>query len=70
MVLKDNSGENMVPLHQLVEETVAVIKPYEILYGKTIPVIAGGGIHSGKMHKIMQAGAKGVKIGTRFRYHT
>ena len=64
---KENLGENMVPLHQLVEETVAVIKPYEILYGKTIPVIAGGGIHSGaEMYKIMQAGAKGVKIGTRF----
>ncbi len=64
---KESLSENMVPLCELVEETVNVIHPYEISLGKSIPVIAGGGLHSGKdVYDIMQAGAKGVKIGTRF----
>jgi nitronate monooxygenase len=64
---KENLGENMVPLHELVEETVMIIRPFEKAFGKTIPVIAGGGLHTGKdIYDIMQAGAKGVKIGTSF----
>jgi nitronate monooxygenase len=64
---KENLGANMVSLHQLVGETVSVIRPFEETYGKCIPVIAGGGLYSGKdIFDIMQAGAKGVKIGTRF----
>jgi NAD(P)H-dependent flavin oxidoreductase YrpB (nitropropane dioxygenase family) len=64
---KENLGANMVPLHQLVEETVRVIRPLEDKFGRSIPVIAGGGLHTGKdIYDIMQAGAKGVKIGTRF----
>ncbi len=64
---KENLGEDRVSLRELVEETVAVIRPYEKAFGRSIPVIAGGGLHSGKdVYDIMQAGAKGVKIGTRF----
>ena len=64
---KENLEENRVPLHILVEETVAAIRPFELEFGKSIPVIAGGGVHSGKdMYDIMQAGASAVKIGTRF----
>ncbi len=64
---KENLEENRVPLHILVEETVEAIRPYEKSFEKSIPVIAGGGIHSGRaMYNIMQAGAKAVKIGTRF----
>ena len=64
---KENLTENMVPLRLLVEETVKAIRPFEKTFEKTIPVIAGGGLHSGKdIYDIMQAGAKGVKIGTRF----
>jgi len=64
---KENLDENRVPLSELVEDTVAIIRPYEVTFGKSIPVIAGGGIHSGKdMYKIMQAGAGAVKVGTRF----
>jgi len=63
---KDLAEKNF-PLDQLVKETVAAMLPYEQTYGKSIPVIAGGGIYSGKdMYNIMQAGAKGVKVGTRF----
>jgi len=64
---KENLEGNMIPLHILVEETVKAIRPFEKTFEKTIPVIAGGGLHSGKdVYDIMQAGAKGVKIGTRF----
>ncbi|MBN2172655.1 MAG: nitronate monooxygenase [Bacteroidales bacterium] len=64
---KENLGENRVPLHLIVEETVAAIQPFEFTFGKSIPVIAGGGITTGKdMYDIMQAGASAVKVGTRF----
>jgi NAD(P)H-dependent flavin oxidoreductase YrpB (nitropropane dioxygenase family) len=64
---KENLGNNMIPLKTLVEETVLALRPFEKAFGKSIPVIAGGGLHSGKdIYDIMQAGAKGVKIGTRF----
>ncbi len=64
---KENLEENRIPLRTLVEETVEVIRPFEEEYSKSIPVIAGGGVHTGKdMYDIMQAGAKAVKIGTRF----
>jgi NAD(P)H-dependent flavin oxidoreductase YrpB (nitropropane dioxygenase family) len=46
---------------------VAVIKPYEDQFMKEVPVIAAGGIYTGyDIFDIMQAGAKGVKMGTRF----
>jgi NAD(P)H-dependent flavin oxidoreductase YrpB (nitropropane dioxygenase family) len=64
---KENLVEGRIPLHVLVKETVAAVHTYEMNYGKNIPVIAGGGLHTGKnMYDIMQAGAKAVKIGTRF----
>jgi nitronate monooxygenase len=64
---KENLGSNMVSLSQLVRETVAGIRPFEDKYGIAIPVIAGGGIYTGKdMYDIMEAGAGAVKIGTRF----
>ena len=56
-----------VPLSQLIEETVSTIKPFEAQFGKEVPVIASGGIYTGKdIYDIMQAGAKAVKMGTRF----
>ncbi|MEZ5195747.1 MAG: nitronate monooxygenase [Bacteroidales bacterium] len=64
---KDKLEEDRIPLHVLVEETVQAILPFEKTYGHSVPLIAGGGLHSGKdIYDIMQAGAKAVKIGTRF----
>lgn len=64
---KDKLKENMIPLHIPVSETVEVLRKYEKDFGKSIPVIAGGGLQTGKdVYDIMKAGAKGVKIGTRF----
>jgi nitronate monooxygenase len=56
-----------VSLDILIRETVAAIKPFEVKFDKEVPVIAAGGIYTGyDMYDIMQAGAKGVKLGTRF----
>jgi NAD(P)H-dependent flavin oxidoreductase YrpB (nitropropane dioxygenase family) len=64
---KEKLKENMVPLHIPVAETVEVIRAFEQTFGKSIPVIAGGGIQTGTdIYDIMKAGAKAVKIGTRF----
>jgi nitronate monooxygenase len=57
----------VVPLRKLIEETVREIRPFEEKYQREIPVIAAGGIFTGKdIYDIMEAGAKGVKLGTRF----
>ena len=40
---------------------------FEEKYGKSIPVIAAGGIYTGEdIHKMMELGASGVQLGTRF----
>ncbi len=56
-----------IPLSSIIKDTVREINRFEQKTGIEIPVIAGGGIYSGKdMFEIMGAGAKGVKMGTRF----
>jgi NAD(P)H-dependent flavin oxidoreductase YrpB (nitropropane dioxygenase family) len=58
---------DVVPLRQLIEETVREVTIFEQKFGKEVPVIAAGGVYTGKdMYDIMQAGAKAVKFGTRF----
>ena len=55
------------PLNELVEETVAVMKPFEERFNIEIPVIAAGGVYTGNdMFEVMEAGASAVKMGTRF----
>lgn len=64
---KEELTGDVVPLAYLVQETVQVIIPFENQYGKEVPIIAAGGIYTGEdMFAIMQAGAKAVKLGTRF----
>jgi nitronate monooxygenase len=64
---KEELAGTHVPLHIFIEETVKAIRPFEEQFGKEVPVIAAGGIYTGNdMFEIMQAGAKGVKLGTRF----
>jgi NAD(P)H-dependent flavin oxidoreductase YrpB (nitropropane dioxygenase family) len=54
-------------LSTIVKETIQEMKVFEQRQGREIPVIAAGGIYSGKdMYDIMGFGAKGVKMGTRF----
>lgn len=58
---------DVVPLKKLIEDTVAEVRVFEQQFNMEIPVIAAGGIYTGKdMYDIMQAGAKAVKLGTRF----
>lgn len=54
-------------LASIVEETVSEISSFEKEFEKEVPVIAGGGISTGKeMYEIMKVGAKAVKMGSRF----
>lgn len=54
-------------LEELVPAVVKEVKIFEDTYNVEIPVIAAGGIYSGKdIYNIIQKGASGVQIGTRF----
>ncbi len=64
---KDDLENQKFQLPNLISETVSEMVPFEQRFGIEIPVIAAGGIYYGEdMYKIMQLGAKAVKIGTRF----
>jgi nitronate monooxygenase len=54
-------------LEKILPDVISSIKPYEQQFGKSIPVIAAGGIYTGQdIHKFMQMGAGGVQMATRF----
>ena len=54
-------------IEKLIPEVVSVVNPIGLLNGKEIPVIAAGGIYSGSdIVKILELGASGVQMGTRF----
>ncbi len=54
-------------LEKLVPEVVETVRSFSTRYGKSIPVIAAGGIYTGAdIRGIMELGADGVQMGTRF----
>ena len=54
-------------LENLLSDVCREVRPFEIKYGKKIPVIAAGGIYTGgDIYDIMKSGADGVQMGTRF----
>ena len=56
-----------MPLEKLIPDVVKEAQVIEEQTGKKIPVIAGGGIYTGKdIYEIMKLGADGVQMGTRF----
>lgn len=60
-----NSAE--YSLDKIVTEVIHEIKPYEQKAGKPIPVIGAGGVYTGQdIYKLMQLGAAGVQMATRF----
>jgi NAD(P)H-dependent flavin oxidoreductase YrpB (nitropropane dioxygenase family) len=64
---KSELERDIKPLADIVKETRQSVALYEQKYGRPMPLIAGGGIYSGAdMFDIMEAGADGVKMGTRF----
>lgn len=53
-------------LEKLVPEVVSEVSKFEVEYSQTIPVIAAGGIYTGKdIKEIMALGASGVQMATR-----
>lgn len=54
-------------LESLIPEVLTAIKPFEEEFGRKIPVIAAGGIYTGKdIYRFLQLGASGVQMATRF----
>ena len=54
-------------LENLVTNVIKELKPFEEKFTRSIPVIAAGGIYSGEdIYKMMQLGASGVQMATRF----
>jgi len=54
-------------IESLIPQVVETVKGFEEQYNQSIPVIAGGGIYTGEdVFKIMELGASGVQMGTRF----
>ncbi len=54
-------------LESIVKEVVEVVREFSAKHNCYIPVIAGGGIYTGAdINKIMELGADGVQMGTRF----
>ncbi len=54
-------------LEHLIPEVLEALKEFELRFGRTIPLIAGGGVFSGAdIHRILKLGAQGVQMGTRF----
>jgi nitronate monooxygenase len=66
-VKKEQLNNPEYELEKLVPDVVNHVRPFEDEYNVTIPVIAAGGIYSGAdIKKIMDLGAAGVQLGTRF----
>lgn len=62
--LLDGSAEET---DQILPEVLSSIAPYEVKYGRKIPVFAAGGVYDGgDMARLTKAGAAGVQIATRF----
>lgn len=54
-------------LEQMLPEVLEAVKPMEDESGRAVPVIAAGGIFSGRdIRKFLNLGAAGVQMGTRF----
>lgn len=54
-------------LEHLVTDVVQAVKPFEAQSQRAIPVIAGGGVYTGgDIDAMLQLGAAGVQMGTRF----
>lgn len=64
---KEQINDPNYALEKILPEVIASIKPYERQFDKNIPVIAAGGIYTGTdIYKMIQLGARGVQMGTRF----
>ncbi len=63
----DQLEDQNYSLEHILPEVVEVVKEFSAAHSCNIPVIAGGGIYTGAdINKIMELGADGVQLGTRF----
>ena len=63
----DQIDDPAYQLETIVPQIVEALKPYEKEFGRSIPVIAAGGIYTGEdIHAALKLGASGVQMGTRF----
>jgi len=54
-------------IEKLIPQVVSEVAVFEEKYNQKIPVVAAGGIYSGEdMYRMMELGAKGVQIASRF----
>jgi len=64
---KEQIGAPDYTLEKIVPDVLSAIKPYEQKFGKSIPLIAGGGVYTGQdIYKFLQMGASAVQMATRF----
>lgn len=64
---RDQIDDAEYSLEKIVPDVVSEVKFFEETYHTEIPVIAAGGLYDGAdIYNIMQKGAKGVQLGTRF----
>jgi NAD(P)H-dependent flavin oxidoreductase YrpB (nitropropane dioxygenase family) len=64
---EEQIGNKDYMLEKLVPEIAGELKLFEEKYNKPIPLIAAGGIYTGEdIKNIMELGASGVQMGTRF----
>ncbi len=64
---REQLEDPMFALEKLVPDVVKEVRFFEDKYSREIPVIAAGGIYTGEdIYNIMQKGAKGAQLGTRF----
>jgi NAD(P)H-dependent flavin oxidoreductase YrpB (nitropropane dioxygenase family) len=64
---RDQIEDSHYTLEEIIPEVVREVKVFEDKYNQEISVIAAGGLYNGQdIFNIMQKGAKGVQLGTRF----
>jgi NAD(P)H-dependent flavin oxidoreductase YrpB (nitropropane dioxygenase family) len=64
---EDFDNGKVESLEDIVRSVKEVVKEYALKYNVDIPIIAAGGIHDGfDMAKMLQVGADGVQMATRF----
>jgi nitronate monooxygenase len=65
--MEDFVKHSTASLKEIVKEVIEALKPFEEKYNKKIPVIAAGGIFTGKdISEYLEIGAAGVQMATRF----
>ena len=64
---KEQINDSNYALEKILPEVISVIRIFEERFNRKIPVIAAGGIYTGAdIYKMMQLGASGVQMATRF----